>query len=253
MFVPAYLWVYVAWGVAVMAFVVLTGLAVALNIFGYPSQAENRRFTWAVMLVVGWVGVCTALGLADSSAGVFALPGVRVAISGVVGLRVALTLLKTSTGAAIVRAVPQSWLVGVQAYRGLGSMFLILSGAGLIPRAFGLPAGFGDVGIGLVAVPLAAFYARQPWSAWRAVAAWNILGLADLMMAVTLAVLTAPALHLLPGPPNYLLTLWPLNMIALFAVPLSAVLHVVSLTKLAWDRQTLTRRPGQGVAANAAG
>src|SRR5260370_42386971 len=109
MFVPAYLWVYVVWGVAVMAFVVLTGLAIALNIFGYPSEAENRRFRWAAALVVGWVGVCTALGLADSSAGVFAQPGVRVTISGVVGLGFALALLRTSTGAAIVRAVPQSW------------------------------------------------------------------------------------------------------------------------------------------------
>lgn len=247
--VPAYLWVFVVWGVAMMAFAVLVGLATALNAFGYPSAAESRQFRWAAAAVVAWVAVCLVLAQADTSAGPFALPGVRVAISGLVGAAAALGLLCTRVGASIVRAVPQSWLVGVQAYRGMGSMFLILAGAGLAPKAFGLPAGFGDVGIGLAAIPLAAVYAAAPWSAWPAVAAWNVIGLVDLAMAVILALLTSPALHLLPGPANYALTQWPMNMIALFAVPLSAVLHAVSLAKLLREGRSLAHRPTGRTAA----
>jgi hypothetical protein len=178
-------------------------------------------------------------------------PGARVAISLGVGLAVAVALLRTAMGRAIVQALPQSWLVGVQAYRGLGSIFLVLTGGGLIPGAFGLPAGFGDVGIGLVAIPLAAFYVLEPRAAWPALAVWNLLGLADLVMAVSLALLTSPAIHVLPGPPNYLLTKWPMDMIALFAVPLSAILHVVSLAKLAGDHQTVPGPAGAKIATSA--
>jgi hypothetical protein len=57
--------------------------------------------------------------------------------------------------ARIIEAVPQDWIVGVQLYRALGLMFLVLYAVGRLPGAFALPAGIGDVIVGLVA-PLVA-------------------------------------------------------------------------------------------------
>jgi hypothetical protein len=245
---PAYLWVYVVWGMALISFSILLGLAITLKAFGYPSRDERRSFHWAVGLLAGWVGLCVLLGIAGSATSVVGGPGVRLGLSAVVAAGIGALLLGTERGRSIVRAAPQAWLVGVQAYRGLGSMFLLLAGAGLVPGAFGLPAGFGDVAIGLLALPIAALYLAQSWSAWPLAAAWNVLGLADLVMAATLGVLSSPAVQLLPGVPNYLLASWPLNMIALFGVPVSAVLHIVSLAKLSWDRKALSSSRGGAVA-----
>jgi hypothetical protein len=50
----------------------------------------------------------------------------------------------------LIDAVPQSWLVGLQFYRVLGAIFLVMYAQGRMPAAFALPAGAGDVAIGLL-------------------------------------------------------------------------------------------------------
>ena len=80
--------------------------------------------------------------------------------------------------------VPQSWIVGVQLYRVLGVIFLVLYASGKIPGAFALPAGIGDVLTGLLAPIVALGYARGRPGAERRVLAWNVFGLLDLVVAV---------------------------------------------------------------------
>jgi hypothetical protein len=135
--------------------------------------------------------------------------------------------------------VPQSWLVGVQAYRGLGSIFLVLLGIGLLPGEFALPAGFGDVFVGIAAIPVAAVYAGGTPGRGALVVLWNVLGIADLVVAVGSGFLSTPSpLQLLAlADPNQLIGAYPLVLIPVFAVPLSIVLHIASLTKLAWARE----------------
>jgi hypothetical protein len=41
-----------------------------------------------------------------------------------------LPIMRSSTVARVLEAVPQQWLVGIQSYRALGIMFLILYAAG---------------------------------------------------------------------------------------------------------------------------
>jgi hypothetical protein len=126
----------------------------------------------------------------------------------------------------IVESVPQRWIVGVQVYRALGLIFLILYAGGRLPGAFALPAGAGDVAVGLLA-PLAA--RSRGW-----LRAWNLLGLADLVVAVTTGFLTSPSpvQMLALDNPNNLISAFPLVMIPVFLVPLSVLLHLASLQKL---------------------
>jgi hypothetical protein len=134
----------------------------------------------------------------------------------------------------ILDAVPQPWLVGVQLYRALGVVFLILYAAGQLPGLFALPAGIGDVAVGLSAPFVALAYARNPRAAASRVRSWNLLGILDLVIAVTTGFLTAPSLitPIEVHPSSELMTMLPMVMIPVYLVPLSIVLHIASLVKL---------------------
>ena len=74
----------------------------------------------------------------------------------------------------VLDAMPASWLIALQAYRVLGSAFLIGWARGLVPGVFALPAGIGDVTTGLLAVPVAILLAAGGLEGRKAAVAWNV-------------------------------------------------------------------------------
>ena len=94
---------------------------------------------------------------------------------------------------------PQPWLVGVQLYRALGVIFLILYATGKLPALFAWPAGIGDIAIGLLAPIVGVAYARAPQNAATLVAGWNVFGILDLVIAVGTGFATAPSLRCSPN------------------------------------------------------
>jgi hypothetical protein len=130
--------------------------------------------------------------------------------------------------------VPQPWIVGVQLYRALGVVFLILYAAGRLPSLFAWPAGGGDIAIGLCAPVVGLAYAWAPREAVGLVRAWNVLGILDLVVAVTTGFLTTPSLisPIDVHPTSELMTMLPMVLIPVYLVPLSIVLHIASLAKL---------------------
>jgi fatty acid desaturase len=143
--------------------------------------------------------------------------------------------------------VPQSWIVGVQFYRSLGVVFLMLYAAGKFPGLFALPAGLGDVAVGLSAPFVAFAYARNRREGAGAVRAWNMFGILDLVVAVTMGFLTSPSAitPLEVHPTSELITMMPMVMIPVYMVPLSIVLHIASLVKLHREE---ARAAGKGMA-----
>src|SRR5438309_11869707 len=141
----------------------------------------------------------------------------------------------------VIDAVPQAWIVGVQLYRASGLIFLVLYAAGRLPGAFALPAGVGDVIVGVIAPLVGVAYARNPHNTAALVRAWNVFGIADLIVAVGTGLLTSPSpLQMLSfDAPNELISAFPLVMVPVFLVPLSILLHLASLKKL---RQTEHKR-----------
>jgi hypothetical protein len=136
-----------------------------------------------------------------------------------------------------VRAGDPEWLTILQSWRVLGGVFLVLLSFGLLPAAFALPAGLGDVAIGLTAPFIArAFANRGPRQAGRLFVVWQLLGILDLVVAVG----TGGSLRAVPG----LFTDWagseqmvamgrlPLSLVPTFAVPLFVILHLASLAQL---------------------
>src|SRR5919198_1224701 len=85
-----------------------------------------------------------------------------------------------------------SILTAIQTWRVVGFAFLWGVGIGIIPPTFGIPAGVGDVLIGVTAIPIAFFLKKgYSWSKSAAVI-WNVLGIADLVMAISLGLITSP-------------------------------------------------------------
>jgi hypothetical protein len=111
-----------------------------------------------------------------------------------------------------------------------GLAFLIMYMRGLLPGAFAVPAGWGDVIVAVLAAML--LLMRLPVSNGRAYAAWNLLGFADIIFVV----FTAARLGLAnPASMGALLQL-PLSLLPTFLVPLIIVSHIVLLRRLGLPR-----------------
>jgi len=139
----------------------------------------------------------------------------------------------------VVDAVPLDWLIGVQVIRVLGGLFLVQHLRGALPGEFAWPAGVGDLLVGLTAIPVARLWRAGHPSARGAAVAWNLLGIADLVLAVTLGVLTAPGpFHVLtPDAPNQTIAAFPDVLVPAFAVPLWLQLHYYTLRRLVGRRR----------------
>jgi hypothetical protein len=136
--------------------------------------------------------------------------------------------------ARIIDAVPQHWLVGVQVTRALGGIFFPLCVAGLMAGLFAIPAGVGDLATAVLA-PVAAYAAaRDPRGSAGTVLAWNVLGIADFVVATATGFATAPSPLQLAAfdNPNSLIGAFPLVLIPVYLVPLWTILHIASLVKL---------------------
>lgn len=101
--------------------------------------------------VLGWFAVAWRLGSANAfviTADEFPRIQFAVVTPIVLGL---ILMLASVRGRAVIAATPQTWLVAMQTYRLLGGMFLLLWAQGKMPGEFAIPAGTGDVIVGLTA------------------------------------------------------------------------------------------------------
>ena len=130
--------------------------------------------------------------------------------------------------------IPIHWIIGIQTYRIVGVGFLILWAEGLLPAAFAFSAGIGDVFVGITAPFVALFcYLRKSFSKRLAIA-WNIIGIADLIIALSVGFVgfSRPVQFVPLSPSTEAISLFPLVIVPLFAVPLALLLHFFSLRAL---------------------
>ena len=207
------------------------------------ARSRIRRGT--ALFLGGWLAL--ALALARSS------PTVDVAGNGVVPVSL-LLFAGVSLGVAIgliafsppwrkvVDAIPSDALISVQVYRLIGGIFLPLYAIGSLPGHFALPAGWGDLAVGLLAPFVALAVRRQSRGARPLALGWNVFGFLDLLAAVGLGTgylimtlqpdLTAP-----PGAAA--MTFFPLVLIPTFAVPLGFILHIYSIRRTLRAERTM--------------
>ena len=169
---------------------------------------------------------------------------------GLIGLSVGGPLLLAVLAFAIWKplreafaAMPVADLVGVQAFRLLGFMFLLRMLEGVLPPLFALPAGIGDMLTGAAALPLALAIRQNEGAARRSALIWSAFGILDLIVAVSIGFLssTTPLQVFHVVPTTDAITLMPTIMIPAFGVPLFLILHVITLTRLLGARPVTLR------------
>jgi hypothetical protein len=185
-----------------------------------------------VVLLTAWFAVVVVLG---ATGGFVASPGtpplsLAIGFAGPIVAFFALLRLSRSFR-EFVLAADLRFMVAIQAWRLLGLEFLALYTHKVLPGLFALPAGLGDIAIGVTAPWLLLALIRRPrFAASPVFLAWNVLGMLDLIVAVGIgglsAVLTTGASGEITTAP---LAQLPLVLIPAFLVPIFFVLHVASL------------------------
>lgn len=213
--------------------IMLTGLWLGLARTGFNAGTRVRVWLALALPFTAWLAVvwCLAFdGAFRPRLGVPALP-VAIFLPVLVGLPF---LLRSQRVGALLDAIPASWLVGLQLYRVFGGIFLVAWSRGGISGTFALPAGVGDVLVGVLALPVAYLLHTGAPAGRRIAVAWNILGLVDFAIAIGIGILSAPGplQVIIPDAPNAQLGSFPTVMIPAFAVPSSILLHVLSLRQL---------------------
>lgn len=203
----------------------------------------QRTWTWVAIAIpytlwhgAAWLIVANGL-LLPGATSVPLLPIMIVVPTAIVTV----LLWRSNRIGALLDAMPAHWLIGLQAYRVIGGVFLINWWAGTTPAAFAIPAGTGDVITGLMALPTAIALASGRSDNVRSALLWNAFGIADLVVAVTLGALTSPGpfQRLALDHPNLTTGIYPIAIIPAFTVPTSLVLHSLSLRQLLRRTQTV--------------
>jgi hypothetical protein len=134
---------------------------------------------------------------------------------------------------ASVFAADLRLLTAIQAWRAGGLGFLALTVHGVLPGSFAWPAGLGDIAIGVTAPWVMLALIRRPaFVASRLFVVWNLLGILDLVVAISTGALSSGILGDLTGtvtttPMSYL----PLVLIPAYLVPLFVMLHITALVQ----------------------
>jgi hypothetical protein len=244
--VPLGFWLAIVGVDLVLALATIVALAASAQ--RVLAAREGRRFTvMTAVVVLAWGALVVWL----ASRGVFRFsptyPFPYVVVANALPLLAgAIALLTSPMFRSVVMATPQEALIGIQTTRLLGGVFLVALSAGMLPPVFALPAGIGDVCVGLAA-PLVAWWAwRRGPQAAPVIVAWNVAGIIDLVVAAGIGFLasTTPMRSIFSSPTTDLLAVLPFTLIPAFGVPLFLLLHGASLGTLwATMRGRLERRP----------
>jgi hypothetical protein len=221
---PAVVWVLLLG--AVIGIPALTGAALYRAAL---IRGRGRRVGLLIagMFAAGWGGwLLVTSSLAGT--GFYSAPGAPRFLVAVGGALAALLL------ACRIPPVPglvddprvSALLVLPHTFRVLGVLFLVLMLQGKLPAVFAVPAGLGDIAIGVSAPLVARRLARG--GARRAADRFHLLGILDLVVAAGIAALVTSGL-LEVTPTADLLRLLPLALVPTAAVPLAVALHVVAL------------------------
>ncbi len=192
-------------------------------------QPTNRT---KIILVAYMVLIWFVLVLAGSLLGTFAQYPLLfyLAVGGPIILFVGGYLLSSAFRRFVRSLIGDPWVItALQTYRVLGVSMAIGALRNILPAVFGLPAGFGDFFIGMTALLAAASWSSGTRLGKDVFVLWNVLGLLDLLIAVSTGVLAG---FTSSGPVTMApMRLYPFSLVPAFGVPLAFILHFTGLAQ----------------------
>lgn len=187
-----------------------------------------RSIVFAVLAL--WFVVVLALGAAGAFVRSPGTPPIPILIGATVPLAVFLGgYWLWPAFRAYILSADLVQAAAMQAWRFAGLGFLALYVHGMLPGAFAWPAGVGDIAIGVTAPWIVLALVRKPgFATSRVFVAWNLFGILDLVVAVSIgglvSALAAPG-EVTTGP----MAVMPLVLVPAFLVPLFLMLHLTAL------------------------
>jgi hypothetical protein len=201
-----------------------------------PLQESPRhasRPAPALVVLVGWLAVILALGANSAFLGPRGAPPIALLIAFVVPIASSVLAFRFSARfREWVLGIEPRLLVAMQAWRFGGLSFIALYAHGILPGFFAWPAGLGDMAIGLTAPWVLSRMSESPaFASSRAFLRWNVLGLLDLFVAISLGALGAflgAGQSITTAPMGAL----PLVLIPAFLVPIFILMHLAVLAQM---------------------
>jgi hypothetical protein len=196
-----------------------------------PEGRFNIRLAVAIALIA-WLLLVVALGAGGAFVGRPRTPPIPLAIGIAAPLVLFFAWLKLSQAfRGFVHSLDLRLVAGMQAWRWAGLGFLSLYAHKVLPAVFALPAGLGDMAVGVAAPWMVLALARQPRFAMsRTFVRWNVLGILDLLIAIGIGTVSA---SFATGEPGEISTApmatLPLLLIPAFLVPFFLMLHATAL------------------------
>ena len=222
---PAHLWVITLVGMVGIPGLTSLGLYRGALLAGLGQRRAVGLGVTSAVLLGGWFtasGVIAAHGGYRGTA-----PWLPVAFTAALVALLAATRIPpvaralTAPGALRRLELPHTFRVA-------GVAFLISMALGQLPALFALPAGLGDIAVG-IAAPFVA--RRVAGTSRRAVLWFTALGIADLVVALTLGGLTGFGI-IATTPSGQAIAELPLALIPTAAVPLLLTLHLTALRQI---------------------
>ncbi|MFI6604719.1 hypothetical protein ACIBHX_51570 [Nonomuraea sp. NPDC050536] len=241
---PVYVWLIVFVEAAAMPLATSAALfrgAVATG-FGRPRAAAIAIGFSALWL--GWMAASALLAASGAFRQDAAAANPWVPVAAVGALAVPLLMSRIPAIARILaHPATAARLTFPQTFRVIGLAFLLAMAVGALPPLFAIPAGLGDIAVGLRAPSIAKRIARG--TAGRGAILFQLLGMLDLVVAITLGVLTAlgPTRLITTQPSSLAISVLPLSMIITTVVPLAIALHVIALRQLRQQARSRTAEP----------
>jgi hypothetical protein len=211
-----------------------------------PGPAESQPIgsirLGVVLALAVWFVLVVTLGSFGAFVGSPGTPPIAIAVGVGAPLLVFFAWLRLSQSfRQFVLSLDLPLIAGMQAWRWAGLGFLALYAHDVLPAMFALPAGLGDMAVGFVAPwMILGLVRRHDFAGSPAFIRWNLLGILDLIVAVSLGALSATLSRGIPGEISTApMATLPLLLIPAFLVPLFVMLHTAALMQ---SRQIIRSR-----------
>jgi hypothetical protein len=219
--------------VLLVVWVTLRGLDTGLRRSGCATPIRKSLLVRIGALLATWFLAVTAAAVS----GAWLDPGSPRALGYIVpALLLAVVLWRAGWLQAAVQTMSPAAIPWLQTLRIGGGLTIIAAwAAGLAPWGWAAPAALGDVLVGLGAAAVA--FLLGTGLSWSRTAAqvWNVFGLVEVAYVVVRGLLAAPGpqQRIFENPPNLLPAVFPFLYLPAFILPLTVVLHLLSLRQLA--------------------
>jgi|GEM_PF-396963 hypothetical protein len=218
--------------VLLVVWVTLRGLDIGLRRSGCAAPIRRSLLVRIGALLGTWFLAVTAAAVAGAW---LDLEAPRALGYLVPALALSLVLWRAGWLRAAVQALSPSAIPWLQTLRIGGGLTLFAAWAsGFAPWSWAATAGAGDILVGLGAAAVAALLGTGlAWSRTAAIA-WNVFGLVDIAHTLVRGLLAAPGpqQRIFETPPNLVPMVFPFIYLPAFIVPLTILLHILSLQQL---------------------